>query len=147
MPSIPTALYMVAMNLPHRSGAALNRAGRSSPSARLYRNNSVRLKSRPKLPNLAATGQSPVDLLSELHFVDADDAIQCRKSDAVVALTTPGGRVIHMCGKRFIRPALSLTVGEIVLSHELQQRTRTRREPTDRLEHHACRHESVWVAG
>ena len=38
--------------------------------------------------NLAATGRSPVDLLSELYFVDADEAIQCRKSDAVVALTT-----------------------------------------------------------
>ena len=68
---------------------------------------------------LAATGRSPVDLLAELYFVDADEAIQCRKGDAVVAFTTPGGRVIHVCGKRFIGPALNRRGGEIVLIHEL----------------------------
>jgi hypothetical protein len=69
--------------------------------------------------NLAATGQSPVDVLAELYFVDADEAIQCRGTDAVVAFTTPGSRVIHVCGKRFIRPALNRKGGEIVLIHEL----------------------------
>jgi hypothetical protein len=133
------------MTPPHRLSALRDRA-RSTSTRRINRADIARKWTRfcqstrwtstrrrnASLTSLAATGRSPVDLLSELYFVDADEAIQCRKGDAVVALTTPGGRVIHMCGKRFIRPALSLKVGEIVLIHELLQRTRTRREPTDR---------------
>jgi len=69
--------------------------------------------------NLVATGRSPMDILAELYFVGADDAIQCRQSGGVVAFTTPGSRVVHVCGKRFIRPALNRKSGEIVLIHEL----------------------------
>jgi hypothetical protein len=69
--------------------------------------------------NLEATGRSPVDVLAELYFVDADEAVQCRRSDPVVAFTTPGSRVIHVCGKRFIPPALNRKGSEIVLIHEL----------------------------
>jgi len=53
--------------------------------------------------SLATTGTAPIDVLAELYFVDGADARKCRKDDGVVAFTTPGGRVIHVYGKRFVQ--------------------------------------------
>jgi hypothetical protein len=69
--------------------------------------------------SLATTGTAPMDVLAELYFVDGDDARQCRKDDGVVAFTTPGGRVIHVCGKRFVQFDRNRAGGEILLIHEL----------------------------
>jgi hypothetical protein len=68
--------------------------------------------------NLAVTAKSPADFLAGLYFVEGDDTIQCRAHEGVAAFTEPGGRVIHVCGQRFLQFGLTKT-GEILLIHEL----------------------------
>ena len=69
--------------------------------------------------NLAATGKTPADFLADLYFVEGDETAQCRTDHIVAAFTAPGSRVIHVCGKRFVRFAVKTKGGEILLIHEL----------------------------
>jgi hypothetical protein len=69
--------------------------------------------------NLVATEKSPADFLAGLYFVDGDDSPQCRTDQPVALFTTPGSRVVHVCGKRFVRFAVNTKGGEILLIHEL----------------------------
>jgi hypothetical protein len=68
---------------------------------------------------LAAAGQTPADFLAALYFVEADDTIQCRTDEVVAAFTARGNRVVHVCGKRFVRFAAKTKGAEILLIHEL----------------------------
>ena len=69
--------------------------------------------------SVAATGRSPADMLADLYFVDADESGQCRTYGVVAAFTTPGGRVVYVCGVRFAQFAVNTKSGAIVLIHEL----------------------------
>jgi hypothetical protein len=69
------------------------------------------------LSNLIATGKSPGDYLDQMWFVDATDAQQCQRGDMVLAYTSPGNRVVYVCGSRFIRPEQGHA--ELVIIHEL----------------------------
>jgi hypothetical protein len=74
---------------------------------------------RPLAMNLAASGQSPAELLTRLSFVEGNDTILCRADQRVAAFTTRGSRVIHVCGSRFLQFSGNTKGGEIVLIHEL----------------------------
>jgi hypothetical protein len=67
---------------------------------------------------LAATGATPADLMAGLYFVEGDDTIQCRADTVTAAFTTPGSRVIYVCGKRFAQFAANTKPGELLLIHE-----------------------------
>jgi hypothetical protein len=69
--------------------------------------------------HLAATAESPADFMAGLYFVSGDDTTQCRAGPVVAAFTTPGSRVIHVCGQRFVQFAVKMKGGEILLIHEL----------------------------
>jgi hypothetical protein len=69
--------------------------------------------------SLGATAESPADVLAGLYFVDGDDTVRCRTDRLVAAFTTPGSRVIHVCGRQFIKFANQSKPGEILLIHEL----------------------------
>ena len=69
--------------------------------------------------NLAATGRTPMRLLADVFFVDADETLQCRRNDGVAAFTVPGTRVVHVCAKRFGHFEPNTVNEEIVLIHEL----------------------------
>jgi hypothetical protein len=69
---------------------------------------------------LAALRQAPADVLADLYFVEADDTNQCRSGKTTAAFTTPGSRVIHICGTQFAdRFAVKVRGGEILIIHEL----------------------------
>ena len=67
---------------------------------------------------LAATSTSLDQALARLYFVDGDDTIQCRRHEIIAAFTEPGSRVVHVCGKRFVRFAAKPEPGEYLLIHE-----------------------------
>jgi hypothetical protein len=68
---------------------------------------------------LAASGATAGEYLARLYFVDAD-ADRCRADEALAAFTTPGSRVVHICGDRFAeRFARNIRGAEILLIHEL----------------------------
>jgi len=69
--------------------------------------------------SLDATAQSPADVLAGLYFVDGDDTVRCRTDRLVAAFTTPGSRVIHVCGRQFIKLSSQAKPREILLIHEL----------------------------
>jgi hypothetical protein len=70
------------------------------------------------LANLIAIGKSPGEYLEEIWFVDATDARPCQRGDMVAAYTSPGNRVVYVCGTRF---ALRVQQGhaELLIIHEL----------------------------
>ena len=70
--------------------------------------------------NLEAQGNSSSEYLAGLYFVDGDDSARCRLDEGTAAFTTPGSRVIYVCGARFAnRFARNTTGGEILIIHEL----------------------------
>jgi hypothetical protein len=72
------------------------------------------------LANLIAKKRGPAEYLDELWFVDASDAGPCRQDQALVAYTSPGSRVIYVCGWRFVHPLFRLKDGlaEVLIIHE-----------------------------
>ena len=67
---------------------------------------------------LAASGQTAEKHLDNLYFVEANTLPQC--SGNRMAFTTPGRRVIYICGARFVPYfARNNTGAEILIIHEL----------------------------
>jgi hypothetical protein len=73
------------------------------------------------LANLSATGQSAAEYLDGMWFIDASMARPCQRGDLLVAYTTPGHRVVYVCGSKFVHPIFRLDqrVAELVIIHEL----------------------------
>jgi hypothetical protein len=69
---------------------------------------------------LEVTQGDAADFLSQLWFVDASSARPCTVEWAA-AYTTPGSRVIFVCGSRFADTSASLQgmAGEMVIIHEV----------------------------
>lgn len=68
--------------------------------------------------NLDALALTPAEYLDRIFFYDAEGAGHCRTTK-VLAMTTPGSRVVVVCGARFVaarRHDRRLT--EVVLIHE-----------------------------
>jgi hypothetical protein len=69
---------------------------------------------------LAAWGRTPGEALAALYFVEGDGSNQCRADETTAAFTSPGNRVIYVCGTRFADQFARKTKGgEILLIHEL----------------------------
>jgi hypothetical protein len=73
------------------------------------------------LANLSATGQSPAEYLDGIWFIDASRALPCQRGDLLVAYTSPGHRVVYVCGSRFVHPIFRLDqrLAELLIIHEL----------------------------
>jgi hypothetical protein len=73
------------------------------------------------LANLSATGQSPAEYLDGIWFIDASTALPCQKGGLLVAYTSPGHRVVYVCGSRFVHPIFRLDqrLAELLIIHEL----------------------------
>jgi hypothetical protein len=70
--------------------------------------------------NLQTLQQSASERLADLLFIDANDESACL-DPATGAYTTPGSRVIFVCGARFATSSSPLAgaAGEILIIHEL----------------------------
>lgn len=83
---------------------------------------------------LDAQGVAPADYLRRLVFTDGFGHRSCRQGDAL-ALTTPGSRVVHICGPRFQQAqARRPAAGEIVVLHEALHTLGLGENPPDSLE-------------
>ena len=73
------------------------------------------------LANLNATGQSAQEYLDGMWFIDASTAGPCKRGDLLVAYTSPGHRVVYVCGSRFVHPIFRLDqrLAELLIIHEL----------------------------
>jgi hypothetical protein len=102
-------------------GAALRGAMRrlARPECQRLFNDFTDRAGRELTVSLAASADSPADLLAALYFVDGDDTIRCRAGGMTGAFTRPGSRVIHVCGHRFVQFAGNTKGGEMLLIHEL----------------------------
>ncbi len=59
------------------------------------------------------------EYLHEMWFLDASDATPCRRDEALVAYTSPGLRVIYVCGARFVSLfRLTDRLAELLIIHE-----------------------------
>jgi hypothetical protein len=77
---------------------------------------------RPLAENLGALGVSARQFLSTwVWFVEASEEPQCAERKARNAYTTPGSRVIFICGTRLVKASSTgaSTEREIVVIHEL----------------------------
>jgi hypothetical protein len=71
--------------------------------------------------NLALTGRTASGFIGELFFYDGSrfPACQVAESEEVIAFTSPGSRVVFVCGGRFRDRHQRMPVkGEMVLIHE-----------------------------
>jgi hypothetical protein len=69
--------------------------------------------------NLDTRGQTPAGFIGGILFYDGDLFATCRRDEGVYAFTSPGSRVVFVCGERFHgnwrrKPQW----GEVVLLHE-----------------------------
>jgi hypothetical protein len=73
------------------------------------------------LANLNATGQSVEEYLDRMWFIDASMAGPCQRGDLLVAYTSPGHRVVYVCGSKFVHPLFRLEqrLAELLIIHEL----------------------------
>jgi hypothetical protein len=56
---------------------------------------------------------------ASVRFIDDPNASVCRPGSHILAFTEPGGRVIHVCGKRFEEVHRSdPTLAEVIVVHE-----------------------------
>jgi len=95
------------------------RARLTTPECRQVFDDFVGQDGLPLADTVAATGQSPSNLLTGLHFADADDSVQCRKGDAIAVYTAVGSHVVYVCSTRFARLARKPGQAEMLLIHEL----------------------------
>src|SRR4051812_31557750 len=57
--------------------------------------------------------------LTSVRFVDDREASMCRNGSSVLAFTSPGSSVVHMCGRRFLETVrTSRRFAEVVIIHE-----------------------------
>jgi len=69
--------------------------------------------------NLRTLAPTPAGYLALIHFVDGAETAACRHSGAT-AVTTPGSRVVWVCGRRMMAHAREdRRAVEIVVIHEL----------------------------
>lgn len=70
---------------------------------------------------LVAAGQTPVQFMSQLWWVDASDGDACRDNGNMAAFTTPHGYVVYVCGTRFADMTYWLNgmQGEMIVIHEM----------------------------
>lgn len=80
---------------------------------------------------LDAAQKTPAQFLEQLWFVDASDGVACQSDTMMAAFTTPGSRVIYVCGSRFADRAYSLQGlnGEMIIIHELLHSLGLRENP------------------
>jgi len=52
---------------------------------------------------LDAEGTTAAQFVRSLYYVDGDEYLQCRAEYATLAFTSPGNRVVFVCGSRFVR--------------------------------------------
>ena len=73
------------------------------------------------LANLMASGKSPADYLDGIWFIDASLSRPCQRNDLLVAYTSPGHRVVYVCGSRFAHRIFRLDqrLAELLIIHEL----------------------------
>jgi len=73
------------------------------------------------LANLLASGKTPQEYLDEMWFIDASDARPCQRGELLVAYTSPGHRVVYVCGSRFVHPIYRLNqrLAELLIIHEM----------------------------
>ncbi|HET7219504.1 MAG TPA: hypothetical protein VFJ02_15715 [Vicinamibacterales bacterium] len=76
---------------------------------------------RTLLAKLQVVQKSPIEFLDDVWFVDASEFHPCRRRDALVAYTTPGQKVIYVCGSRFVHPIFRLDgpLAELLIIHEV----------------------------
>jgi len=88
----------------------------------------------PLQGRLDALGVGPSDYLSLVVFVDGSARRTCRRDD-VLAVTTPGSRVVYVCGRVF-REAASRqeSRAEIAVIHEALHTLGLGENPPDSLE-------------
>ena len=75
---------------------------------------------RTLLANLQDMNKRPLEFFDDLWFVDASEARPCQRRPALVAYTTPGSRVIYVCGSRFVHPIFRIDgpLVEFLIIHE-----------------------------
>jgi hypothetical protein len=74
---------------------------------------------RPLSSNLPPFAQRPNDYLGILRFVDGSQSARCATS-GLLAFTTPHGRTIAVCARRFLDLSQSNpTATEVIVIHEL----------------------------
>ena len=67
---------------------------------------------------LLARGNSPAEAFSALRFVDSHSAPQC-SAGTTLAFTQTGSRVIHVCGKQFVKRSMrNRMTAEVIMIHE-----------------------------
>jgi hypothetical protein len=73
------------------------------------------------LANLLLKRKTPAEYVDELWFVDASNAGPCRRGLQLVSYTSPGHRVIYVCGSRFVHPIFRLDqrIAELLIIHEV----------------------------
>jgi hypothetical protein len=76
---------------------------------------------RTLLANLEAMNKSPLEFFDDVWFIDASAFQPCRRREGLVAYTSPGSRVIYVCGSRFVHPIFRLEgpLAELLIIHEL----------------------------
>jgi hypothetical protein len=72
------------------------------------------------LANLEAMQKGPVEFLDLIWFLDASELRPCKRRRELVAYTSPGQRVIYVCGSRFVHPIFRLDgpLAELLILHE-----------------------------
>jgi hypothetical protein len=73
---------------------------------------------RTLLENLQSTHKSLADYLTLLWFIDGREDV-CKTHELTAAFTTPGSRVIQICGARLADPSFSFDARQFVIIHEL----------------------------
>lgn len=72
------------------------------------------------LANLQAMQKGPLEFFQQIWFVDASEFRPCQRREELVAYTSPGQRVIYVCGSRFVHPIFRLDgpLAELLILHE-----------------------------
>ena len=68
--------------------------------------------------NLDASGLTLRGYVTRLHFIDGEGDKRCT-TGAVMAFTTPGGRVIYLCSTRFTAMFTAWPEAETLVIHEI----------------------------
>lgn len=73
------------------------------------------------MANLVATGKNADGYLDLVWFIDASNAAPCHRNGTLVAYTSPGHRVVYVCGSIFVHPIFRLDPkhAELLIIHEL----------------------------
>src|SRR5215510_2405367 len=74
----------------------------------------------PLAARLSELSVTPPEYLRTLWFVDGDDLSLCHQSPGPIAFTTPGGRVVYVCGTHFVSMYMrNPAYAQILVIHEM----------------------------